>query len=129
MSVLTWHGAELRGCARQMRDPCAPNLVLAGQAGDVGAGAADPPALDHGSAPPRLRHVPSQQLAALSAPKDQDFKLFRLRHGPAPLVVKVLIPSFRKICGSLLHSRTRRLKLGHSCGRLTEIAPTAGALI
>src|SRR5262245_11578185 len=52
--------AEVRALARQMRDPRAPNLVLAGQAGDVGAGAADPPALDDGSPPPRLRHVPSQ---------------------------------------------------------------------
>src|SRR5262245_7138139 len=46
--------AEVRALARQMRDPRAPNLVLAGQAGDVGAGAADPPALDDGSPPPPI---------------------------------------------------------------------------
>src|SRR5215471_14971407 len=68
-----------------MRDPRAPNLVLAGQAGDVRAGAADPTALDDGSPPPRLRHVPSQQLAALSAAKDQHVKLFRSRHELPPL--------------------------------------------
>jgi hypothetical protein len=72
--------AESRALARQMRDPRAPNLVLRGQAGDVGAGAADPATLDHGSPPSRLRHVPSQQLAALSASKDEDLKLVRLRH-------------------------------------------------
>ena len=70
----TGRRAELRCVMRQMRDPRAPNLVLAGQAGDVGAGAADPPALDDGSPSPRSRHMPSQQLAALSAAKDQDFK-------------------------------------------------------
>src|SRR5262249_26377313 len=79
--------AEVRALARQMRDPRAPNLVLAGQAGDVGAGAADPPALDDGSPPPRLRHVPSQQLAALSAAKDQHVKLFRSRHDLPPLAL------------------------------------------
>src|SRR5262249_32824382 len=38
----TGHHAELRTVTRQMSDLRAPNLVLAGQAGDVGAGAADP---------------------------------------------------------------------------------------
>ena len=40
--------AELSGVLRQMRDPRTPNLVLAGQAGNVGTGT-DPPALDDGS--------------------------------------------------------------------------------
>src|SRR5262249_3270946 len=79
--------AEVRALARQMRDPRAPNLVLAGQAGDVGAGAADPPALDDGSPPPRLRHVPTQKLPALSAAKDQTVKLFRSRHELPPLAL------------------------------------------
>src|SRR5262249_48662440 len=35
----TGHHAELRTVTRQMRDLRAPNLVLAGQTGDVGAGA------------------------------------------------------------------------------------------
>jgi hypothetical protein len=54
------HRAELLGVLRQMRDPRAPDLILAGQAGDVGTGPADPPALDDGSPPPRSGHVPSQ---------------------------------------------------------------------
>src|SRR5262249_54712391 len=36
--------------------------------------------LDDGSPPPRLRHVPSQQLATFATAKDQDIKLFRLGH-------------------------------------------------
>jgi hypothetical protein len=43
-----------------MRDPGAPNLVLARQASDVGTGTADPPTLDDGGPPPRLREMPSQ---------------------------------------------------------------------
>jgi len=64
----------------EMRDPRAPNLGLAGHAGDIGAGAANPPALDKGGPPPRLRHVPSYELAPLSAPEDQYVKVFELRH-------------------------------------------------
>jgi len=56
----TDHGAELRGVMREMRDPCAPDLVLAGQAGDVGTGTPDPSALDDGSSSPRLRLMPGQ---------------------------------------------------------------------
>src|SRR4029077_21242430 len=56
----TDHGAELRGVMREMRDPCAPDLVLAGQVGDVGTGTPDPPALDDGSSSPRLRLMPGQ---------------------------------------------------------------------
>ncbi len=74
------HRAELCRVLRQIRDLGAPNLVLARQAGDIGAGAADPPALDDGSPPPRLRHLPSQQLAAEAAAENQDFEPFRLRH-------------------------------------------------
>src|SRR5262249_35282639 len=81
--------AEVRALARQMRDPRAPNLVLAGQAGDVGAGAADPPALDDGSPPPRLRHVPSQCLAALSAARVRRLYLLRSRHGLPPFALAV----------------------------------------
>src|SRR5262249_50002078 len=46
------HRAELGGVTRQMRDPRAPNLVLAGEAGDIGTGAPDPAALDDGSPSP-----------------------------------------------------------------------------
>src|SRR5262249_9070867 len=73
--------AEARALAREMRDPCAPNFVFAGEACDIGAGAADPLTLAPGRAPARLRHVPGQQIAALSAAEDQDVKSFRLRHG------------------------------------------------
>jgi hypothetical protein len=77
----THHDAELRAVPRQMRDFRAPDLVLARQAGDVGAGATDPAALDDGNPSPRLRHVPCEQLATLAAAQDEDVKLFRLRHG------------------------------------------------
>ena len=73
--------AELRGVVHQVGDLRAPDLVLAGQAVDVGAGAADPAALDHGRAAPGSRHVPGQILAALPAAKDEGFEPFRLRHG------------------------------------------------
>jgi hypothetical protein len=36
------HRAELGGVTRQVRDPCAPNLILAGKAGDIATGAPDP---------------------------------------------------------------------------------------
>src|SRR5215469_879299 len=74
------HRPELRAMARQMPDLRAPNFVLGGQTGDVGAGAADPLTLDHRGSPPRLRQVPRQQLAALSAAEDEDVELFPLSH-------------------------------------------------
>src|SRR6266436_1302353 len=55
----TGHRAELRGMVRQMRNLRAPNLILTGQAVDVGTGAPDPPALHDGSLSPRSRHMPS----------------------------------------------------------------------
>src|SRR5262252_10763909 len=67
-----------------MRDPGAPNLVLARQTGDVGAGAADPLPLDDSRPSPRLRHMSSQLLATLSAAEDQDFEPFWLRHELPP---------------------------------------------
>src|ERR1700730_931301 len=83
------HRAELCGVLRQVGDPGTPNLIFAGQAGNVGTGAPDPPALHDGSPPPRSRHVPSEQLATLSTAEDQDFKPFWLRHElpprPAPV--------------------------------------------
>src|SRR5215469_1761729 len=50
--------AELGGVTRQMRDPRAPNLILDGQAGNVGTGAPDPVALHDGSPTPRSRPIP-----------------------------------------------------------------------
>src|SRR5215469_8512573 len=52
------HRAELGGVTRQMRDPRAPNLILDGQAGNVGTGAPDPVALHDGSPTPRSRPIP-----------------------------------------------------------------------
>ena len=89
--------AELRRVVRQMRDPRAPDLVLAGQAGDVGAGAADPAALDDGGPPPRPRQMPGQQLAALAAAKDQDFKLFGCRHELSPSLFLVMGECLRDV--------------------------------
>jgi hypothetical protein len=73
--------------------------------------------------------VPSQQLAALSASKDEDLKSVRLRHR------RVLIhwSSFREICsitfgGRVYISKTRRLALCRSCDVLPAIAPAAGRL-
>src|SRR5262249_46249568 len=74
------HGAELRTIARQMRHLRAPNLVLAGHAVDIGTGAPNIPALHDDSLSPGLRHMPSQELAANSTTKDQDFIPFRLSH-------------------------------------------------
>src|SRR5262249_59923175 len=54
----TGHHPELRTVTRQMRDLRAPNLVLAGQTGDVGAGAADPATFDDGGPPPPFRQMP-----------------------------------------------------------------------
>ena len=50
--------AELRGMACEMRDFRAPNLILAGQAGDVGTGAPDPAAFHDSSSSPRTRQMP-----------------------------------------------------------------------
>src|SRR5262249_4623984 len=71
------HGAEVRGLTYEVSDPRAPDFILAWHAGDVGAGAAHPAALDNDGALPRLPHVPSEQLAALAAAKDQTVDLFR----------------------------------------------------
>src|SRR5262249_61117735 len=54
----TGHHTELRTVPRQMRDLRAPNLVLARQTGDVGAGSADPPTPSHATPPPHLPHPP-----------------------------------------------------------------------
>jgi hypothetical protein len=77
----TRHRAEPRGVACQIGDFRTPDLVLAGEAVDVGAGSADPSALHHGRTLPGFRHVPGQVLAALSTAEDEGFEPFRLRHG------------------------------------------------
>jgi hypothetical protein len=72
------HRAESGAMLRQMRDPGAPDLVLAGHAGDVGTRPSDPAALHDGCPAPRLRHMPGQQLAAPSAADDDDVELLWL---------------------------------------------------
>jgi hypothetical protein len=64
--------------AHEMRSLRAPDLVLAGHAGDVRTGAPDPSALHHGGSPSGSRHMPSDELACRSAAKHQDFELLRL---------------------------------------------------
>ena len=71
---------EPRGVTDQVRDLRAPDLVLAGHAGDVGTGAPDPPALHDGGPPAGSRQVPRQELASRSAAKDQCVKPLWLRH-------------------------------------------------
>src|SRR5260221_301686 len=97
----TGRHAELRGVVHQMRDLRAPNLILAGQAGDVGAGAPDPPALHDGGPPPGLCHMPSQELATRSTAKDQDFKLFWLSHEFPPCAMSDPHVETRRVCASL----------------------------
>src|SRR5262249_6842782 len=72
--------AVLGAVAHQRRYLCAIDLVLAGQAVDVGTGATDPATLHDGRPSTRSRHMPRQELAAYAAAKDQDFKSFRLGH-------------------------------------------------
>jgi hypothetical protein len=60
---------------RKVRDFRARNLILAWHAGDVGTGAANPMSLHDGSAPSRLRHVPSDKFAARPAAKDENFQV------------------------------------------------------
>ena len=74
------HRAELRAVAHLMRDLRTPNLVLGGQAGDVGTGAADPSPLHDRRASPGPRQLPGQELARFSTAEDQDVIPFRLRH-------------------------------------------------
>src|SRR5262249_184078 len=63
------HRAKLGGVTRQMRDPRAPNLVLAGEAGDIATGAPDPLPLAHGPPPisPRPR-PPAAPIAPYAKP-------------------------------------------------------------
>src|SRR5262249_34000556 len=65
--------------AHQRCDLGAPDLVLAGQAIDVGTGATDPSALNDGGPSTPSRHLPGQEPAASSTAKDQVFKSIRLR--------------------------------------------------
>src|SRR5215471_7836280 len=72
--------AELSGVAGEMCDARAPDLVLAGQAGDGGTGAADPTAFYDRNALPGSGQMPGEQLATLSAAYDQEIVMFWLGH-------------------------------------------------
>src|SRR5262249_27962292 len=74
------HQPELRSVVDQVGDPGAPDLVLAGQAVDVRAGAADPFPLHDGRPAPRAGQVPGQELAARTAAQDEDLIAWGLRH-------------------------------------------------
>ena len=84
---LDWagHHAELSAVAREMGRLGAMDLILAGQACDVGAGAADPFALDNRDPAARSPVVPGRELAAASAAEDQNVIMFGLRHARPPL--------------------------------------------
>jgi hypothetical protein len=88
----------------QIGDLRAPNLVLAGKAVDIGAGAANPTA---GRTAPGSRHMPGQIRAAISTAKDKSFKPFRLSHSyllsspkrraPLPYFWRKMTPSTRRL--------------------------------
>ena len=102
------HRAELGGVTHQMRDPRAPNLVLAGEAGDIATGAPDPLPIDHGRPSPRSRHMRSHLLAALATAKDQDFDPFRLRHElPPSATLMVLSAASASVDGCRRHQCRR----------------------
>src|SRR5947199_7937607 len=77
------------------------DLVLAGHAIDVGTGATNPASLHDGRPPPRLRHVPGQELAACATAKNQDFKSLRLR----PDYLRLML-----LCLAILRRQTPRRK-------------------
>ncbi len=70
------HRPELCRAADQRGHLGAPDLVLAREAVDVGARAADVAALHHGRAPTGLGQVPGQVLARRAAAEDEDVEPF-----------------------------------------------------
>src|SRR4029077_16632700 len=79
-SDATGRGAELRCMVHQLRHLCTPDLVLAGQARNVGTGAPNPSPLHNGGPPPRACEVPSKQLPSLSAAEDHSVEPLRFGH-------------------------------------------------
>jgi hypothetical protein len=80
----TRYRAEPVGMADEIGDLGAPDLVLAGQAVRVGAGAADQLAFDNGGALSGARQMPGEVFAGLAATEDQDVNPFRFRHRQLP---------------------------------------------
>src|SRR6516225_11102127 len=78
------HHPESSCVVNQVGDLCAPDLVFAGKAVGIRAGAADQFALDDGGAVPRLGHLPSQNFAAYSTAEDEHVIAFRLGHLQLP---------------------------------------------
>jgi hypothetical protein len=107
------HDAELRTVTCQMHDPRAPDLILAGQAGDIRAGAANPSALDHSRPPPRLRHVPSQQLSTLSAPKGSGFQIVQVVASDRSAALRKVILSARgRLKMAAIKALSREIRAG-----------------
>jgi len=65
-----------------MRDPRAGNFVLAGHAGDIGTGAADPSALHNGGSPSSFRQMPGYEFATGSTAEDEG--IVSVNHGDVP---------------------------------------------
>src|SRR5215813_673643 len=70
--------AVLGAMTHERCDFRALNLVLAGQAIDVGARATNPSPLHHRRATSRSRHVPREELPACTTAENQELELFRL---------------------------------------------------
>src|SRR5262249_2406999 len=100
--------AERGGMPHDMGHPRARNLVLARQAGDIRARAADPFALDNRSALAGLGHMPSNELAPSATAEDQDFELFWIGH-------HLLLVCFRQ--SRIPPAETRSLCFGSCCGK------------
>jgi hypothetical protein len=80
----TSHRAIAPAVTRELRDLRTRNLILARHAGDVGTGATNPLSLHDGSPSSRLRHMPTQKLAARPAAEDENFKLLKFWHALSP---------------------------------------------
>src|SRR5580698_4956392 len=85
----------------EMRDLGTPDLILAGQTVDVGAGPADQLAFDDSGATARTCQMPGQKFAALPTANDEGFEVIFLRHGElrsvgSGRIVLRLPPSFRR---------------------------------
>src|SRR5215813_6534738 len=70
--------AVLGAMTHERCDFRALNLVLAGQAIDVGARPTNPSSLHHRRASSRSRHVPREELPACTTAENENFDIFRL---------------------------------------------------
>src|SRR3546814_20611289 len=71
---------EPSGAGDDPGHPGAPDFVLAGKTVDVGTGAADPTAFDHGGFLPGLSKMPGEIFAPFTAADDNGVVLFRFEH-------------------------------------------------